>query len=77
MDLSNVSARIELQRAQPLRVEKGRGQRFVVLAGHVWVTQDRDARDRVLGAGEDFVLDRPGLALLTAIDGDAAVARLS
>lgn len=77
MDLSHSAPRIDIRHGQPLRVENGRGQRFVVLAGHVWVTQDRDPRDPIFGAGEVFVLDRRGLAILSALEGAAAVARLS
>lgn len=77
MDLSTVAPRIDIQPERPLRVKDGRGQRFAVLAGHVWVTQHRDPRDRVYASGEDFMLDRPGLAVFCALGGAAAIARLS
>jgi hypothetical protein len=76
MDLSTVSPRIDIPRGHPLRVENANGQRFVVVAGTIWVTQDRDPRDRVIGAGEDFAIDRPGLTVFQALDGSASVARL-
>jgi hypothetical protein len=36
------------------------------LAGSLWITQDGDTDDVVLKAGECFVLDRRGLALVSA-----------
>jgi hypothetical protein len=43
------------------------GRRVECLAGSVWVTQDRDRRDIVLVAGQGFTLDRPGMAVVSAL----------
>ena len=75
MDLSQIAGSIPLRSNQPLRVENGYGRRISVLEGHVWVTQDGDPRDIVLGAGEDFVFDRRATAVLSALDGDARFVR--
>jgi len=75
MDLSTFAPAVELQPGQSLRVEDALGRRIAVLQGHVWLTQDEDPRDIVLGAGDDFVIDRPGLALVTPLGGTALVAQ--
>ena len=73
MDLSQIAASIPVYSGKPVRVENGAGRRIAVLQGKVWITQDRDPRDVVLVTGDDFVLDRAGLAVITALDGDARV----
>lgn len=57
----------ELERSQILRIRNGKGATVRVVAGSLWVTQDADTRDLVLQAGEDFVLDRPGLAVFVPL----------
>ncbi len=56
---------------QLLKVRGGVGHTIVCHSGSVWVTQDRDRRDIVLGAGESFALDRSGLALVQAFEQSA------
>lgn len=36
-------------------------------SGSIWITQDNDPRDVVLGRGETFVSDRPGTVLVYAL----------
>jgi hypothetical protein len=50
-----------------LHIDAGAGQAVVVVHGWVWITQEDDPRDVVLGPGESFTLDRPGLALAQAL----------
>jgi hypothetical protein len=47
-------------------IRNGRGLVVRCLAGALWITQDGDSDDIVLKAGECFVLDRHGLALVSA-----------
>src|SRR5262245_47553402 len=54
------------------RIDNGRGLSITCLKGHVWITQDRDVRDIILGPGQSFVLDRNGLAIVYAFK-DAAI----
>ena len=55
--------------------DNGYGRRITVLEGNVWVTQDGDPRDIVLGAGEDFLLRPARGRVVSALDGDARIAR--
>ena len=48
------------------RIEAGQGQRVTCVRGPVWITQERDERDTILAAGQSFVLDRPGVAVVFA-----------
>lgn len=56
-----------LKPKQLLKVRGGIGHTIVCHDGSLWVTQHRDPRDIVLGAGEAFALDRDGLALVQAL----------
>jgi len=74
LDLSRIAGSIPLHSGQPLRIENGVGRRIAVLEGHVWLTQEGDPRDIVLGAGDDFRFDRPAAAVLTALGANARIA---
>jgi Protein of unknown function (DUF2917) len=73
MDHSQIASSIPVRSGQPLRIANGFGRRIAVLEGHVWVTQDGDPRDIVLGAGDDFRFDRQVPALVSSLDGDARI----
>jgi hypothetical protein len=60
-----------LQRHQAFTLRGRPGQRLEVRTGEVWVTQDGDPRDLVLGARQCFTLDRSGRVVISALD-DAA-----
>ncbi len=71
MDLNRIFASVTAEPNRPLRLRNGLGRRITVLQGQLWLTQTGDVRDIVLGAGDDFVIDRTGAALLTALGGNA------
>ena len=48
------------------RIENAKGVRVSCVRGATWITQERDQRDMILAAGQSFVLDRPGLAVVYA-----------
>ena len=67
MDISLCQALIRLTEPARLQVRDGSGQRVCCVDGKVWITQEGDQRDVILNAGECFVLDRHGLAIIGAL----------
>jgi hypothetical protein len=65
---------LRLDTGQLLDIHDGEGFRVECLEGAVWITQSNDPRDIVVDAGQSFVLDKPGLALVCAAAGPATVA---
>lgn len=61
-----VQGSIAMTRGSVLRVEDGRELVLYVWEGAVWLTQEGDVRDRHVGAGEWFRLDRHGVAIAHA-----------
>jgi hypothetical protein len=61
-----VQGSIAMTRGSILRVEDGRDLTLYVWEGAVWLTQEGDERDRWVGAGEWFRLDRQGAAIAHA-----------
>jgi hypothetical protein len=59
---------VHLGRTQHLRLRNRAGWTVRALCGTAWITQDGDSRDIVLEAGDTFVLDRNGAALVSALD---------
>jgi hypothetical protein len=60
--------RLCLERKKVMKVAGGIGHTVVCHSGIVWVTQDGDARDILLRAGETFTFDSEGPALLQAFE---------
>ena len=54
------------------RIESGKGLSVTCFKGPVWITQHNDPGDVVLEAGQSFVLNRAGLAVVFAL-ADAAI----
>ena len=52
-----------------LQLRDAAGCTIMCCAGTVWITQENDARDIFLAAGERFTFDRKGLALIRAEKG--------
>ena len=62
-----------LAEREVLDIRGGKGIEVRCLGGNVWITQAGDRGDIVLQGGESFVLDRNGLALVTALLDPATV----
>ena len=67
MEINMQPDSIQLAQRQTLSVRDAEGYRIVCNAGTIWITQERDARDIVLQAGQTFVFDRVGVALVSAL----------
>lgn len=57
---------LAMTRGAVLRIEDGRGIQIHVCEGSIWLTQEGDPRDRYLGPGASFQLDRDGVAIAQA-----------
>jgi len=58
---------VPMTRGSVLRIEDGRDVLIYVWEGELWLTQEGDGRDRCLGAGAWFRLDRNGVAVAEAM----------
>jgi hypothetical protein len=63
----------QLKVHEVLDIRDGEGRLVQCLRGVLWITQSNDTDDIVIHAGQSFVLDRPGLALVSAPIGSAVV----
>jgi hypothetical protein len=62
---------LHLENREVLNIHDGAGLLVRSLHGALWITQEDDSDDIVIEDGESFVLDRPGLALVSAPIGPA------
>ena len=58
---------VYLKPGESLRIADGARLEVKCIHGHLWITQHGDPEDRVIDSGQSFVLNRPGLSLLTAL----------
>ena len=64
---------IYLKARELLPIRNGMGVEVKSLRGDLWITQDSDPEDRIVEAGQSFVIDRPGVTLVTALLGPAVL----
>jgi hypothetical protein len=66
--------KLELERAlalrfrEMIRLEGAAGTKLQILLGSVWITQEGDRNDYYLSATDTITLERPGLALVHALE---------
>ncbi len=68
MNLKLERAGLILRFRELIRIEDAAGTRLRVQRGSVWITQNRDRKDYYLPATGTITLDRPGLALVQALE---------
>jgi hypothetical protein len=64
---------VYLKARELLPIEDGAGLEVKSLRGDLWITQAGDPEDNIVHGGQSFVLDRPGLAVVTALLGPAVL----
>jgi hypothetical protein len=66
---------MQLDAGQQFRLHDAAGWTIACRSGSVWITQEADTRDVFLYAGDSFILDRAGLALILARQDSALAIR--
>ena len=66
MRICTDASRLALTAGQTASLRDAQGTRIEPLSGSLWITQEGEGRDIVLGPGEEVVLDRKGKAVLHA-----------
>jgi hypothetical protein len=65
---------VQLEHHGLFDINDGQGFTVTCIDGTVWITQANDPRDIVINAGQSFLLDKQGLALVAAPAGQATIA---
>jgi hypothetical protein len=65
---------VRLDAGELFEIQGGRGVELKCHEGAVWITQSNDPLDIVLTADESFLLEKSGLAIVSACGGSAAIA---
>lgn len=74
MKIELQSGGLRLDPGQLLKMRDAAGSTVCALEGAVWITEDHQLKDIVLEQGECYRLRHPGLAIVHALSGPAAVA---
>lgn len=74
MRIELTAGAVRLAANQTLKLLDGAGSTVCAVEGSVWITEENQPRDVVLGQGACYRLRHPGLAIVNALGGEAAVA---
>jgi len=58
---------MSVPRGSLVLIEHGRGMQIELWDGELWITQERDSRDYLIGPGTAFRLEREGIVLAHAL----------
>jgi hypothetical protein len=67
MNIKFDHAAVRLEADRFLRLQQSKGTRVECRSGSLWVTQDNDTRDYVLGPGQSLELEHGGDAIVFAL----------
>ena len=67
MELHLQQPTIALEPGQVVTLDDAQGTRIVTRLGTVWVTEEGDSRDHVVGPGDALVVVRPGRTIVQAL----------
>ena len=62
-----VQGNLDLASGSLVRIEDGRGMLVRVTRGSVWITEEGDQRDRLVGPGGQFRVVSSGVTLISAV----------
>jgi len=68
MQIEISSTTFTLAPAGLLTVQDGAGSRVVVRTGVIWVTQEGDVRDTIVGPGDELTIRKAGRTVITALE---------
>ena len=68
MQIEISSTTFTLAPAGLLTVQDGAGSRVVVRTGVIWVTQEGDVRDTIIGPGDELTIRKSGRTVITALE---------
>lgn len=66
MNIKATTAQLALRRGRALTLDHARGALVRVLAGRLWITQERDREDHFVESGASFRIDRDGSTVVEA-----------
>lgn len=67
MELNITAPTLSLAEGQVLTLDDAAGTRVLSNAGTVWVTEENDPRDHIVGPGEALILARGGRTVIQAL----------